>query len=154
MRFPACELIMKWERVRILLGASLCLMAVLDIHISTDGGDLRGTWLTTLVFVGRRPISAAITFEDSNAASSEEPGHGRWTRISPSEFSVEFRLPGELKTGPDLQYRVNGTLKLDRELGRLRGAVSGDVLNANGTIIDTLQGALKAIRISQDKGPG
>jgi hypothetical protein len=139
---------MKWKHVRILFGVSLCLTAVLATRPKSGSGDLSGTGLTTLVFVGRRPIQAVITFEHRSATSSEEPGQGRWTRINTNEFSVEFRLPAELKTDPNVQYRLNGTLKLDREQGRLRGPISGDVLDANGTIIDTLHGVAKAIRIS------
>jgi len=98
-------------------------------------------------------MQVAITFEAASSASSEGPAQGRWTMVGNNEFSIAFRLAGDPSASSDLQYRVTGALKLDRTLGRLRGPISCDVLDASGSVIGTLEGAAKARRISLNHQP-
>jgi hypothetical protein len=141
---------MNRKHVRLPVAVCVCLTALLATRPKRRDCDLSGVWLTTFVFPGRRPIQAAITFDETSPASPEGMGQGRWTRTGGNQFSVAFRLPGGSEGGSDAEYRVTGALTFDSTVGRLWGPVSCDVLDAGGSVISTLRGAAKARRISLD----
>lgn len=114
----------------------------------SDSCDLTGPWLATFEFAGRRPVRAAIIFEQTSAATDQPAGFGQWTRTGANSFSALFCLPGDTE-----EYRISGTLTLDSLRERLHGSVSGDVRDSRGNTV-RLQGVVSAKRLSVqvDKG--
>jgi hypothetical protein len=131
----------------LLVAVIVGLGAVLTTHRSTDSCGLTGDWLTTLAFTGRRPVYAVITFQQTEGRFGEPSNRGLWVKTAADTFSITFRLPvGDLENGAGFEYRVKGTWTLDG-LGRLRGPVTGEVLDPMGRCVGSLRGTAKATRI-------
>jgi hypothetical protein len=111
---------------------------------------LSGTWLTTVVLKGERPLEIAITFSPADAGPVLRCGHGRWSRAGACRFSIAFTIPCEINGTPE--RRVTGTLLLD-ELGRLRGPVIAERVDPGGRAVDSIPGVAKAKRILATPAP-
>ena len=135
----------------LLVAGIVGLGTVLTTRRSADSCGLTGDWLTTLAFAGRRPVYGVISFQQTEGRFGEPPNRGCWVKTGADTFSITFRLPvGELEAGARFEYRVKGTWTLDG-LGRLRGPVTGEVLDPAGRCVDSLRGTAKATRIVPQK---